>query len=93
MNSSNPLTDSGKVALAEYLLLDANMALLFVQRASQTSDPKLQERRLKAAAKAYDRIIAFIPRVSLTPAQMLLLEQRLSRLRSLLKMRPSEVAH
>jgi hypothetical protein len=87
MNSSDPLNDSGEAAMARLLLLDAEMALLFIRRAENTSQPTLKERRLKAAAKAYDRIMAFIPRVALAPAQIALLGRRLSILRSHLKMR------
>ena len=86
MRSRDPLTDSGEAAMARFLLLDAEMALLFVKRAENTTQATLRERRLKAAAKAYDRIIAFIPRVALAPAQMALLERKLSILRSHLKM-------
>ena len=84
-DSLNQLTDSGKLAMGDVLLLDAEMALLFVRRAANTSNSALQERRLKAAAKAYDRIIAFVPRVSLTEVQMTVLAQKLSALRSSLK--------
>jgi hypothetical protein len=86
MNSSDPLNDSGEAAMARLLLLDAEMALLFIQRAENASQPTLKERRLKAAAKAYDRILTFIPRVALAPAQMALLGRRLSILQSHLKM-------
>lgn len=79
--------------MAELLLLDAEMALLFTRRASKIFDPAQKERRLNAAAKAYDRIISFIPRVALAPAQMALLERRLSDLRSHLKKRSSDVTH
>jgi len=71
--------------MAEVLLLDAQMALLFIRLAGTTSNPLLKKRRLKAAAKAYGRIIAFIPRVSLTGEQMALLERRLSILEAHLK--------
>lgn len=91
MNSSDPVADSGKVAMAEFLLLDADMALLFVQRARNAANPTLAVRRLKAAAKAYDRIIDFIPRVSMTADQMARLENKLSALRSRLNMHPADL--
>jgi hypothetical protein len=82
MKSLKPLTDLGKLTMAELLLLDAELALLFIQLAGSTSDLILKKRRLKAAAKAYGRIIAFIPRVSLTAEEMALLQGRLSALQS-----------
>ena len=72
--------------MAEVLLLDADMALLFIELAGTTRNSMLKERRLKAAAKAYCRIINFIPRVSLTGVQMAQLERRLSTLQSHLKL-------
>ena len=87
MNSPDQLTDSGKAAMGKLLLVDAEMALLFFRMAWNTSDSTLKERRLKAAAKAYDRIITFIPRVSLTAEQLTVLGQKLSALRSCLRPR------
>jgi hypothetical protein len=85
MKSPNQLPDSGKLTMAELLLRDAEMALVFIQLAGSTSDSVLKKRRLKGAARAYGRIIAFMPRVSLTPEQMALLQQRLSALQAHLK--------
>ena len=93
MNSSDPITDSGKLAMGEILLRDAEMAVLFIRIAENGPDCALNDRRLKAAAKAYDRIIAFMPRVWLTVRQMALLEQRLSVLRSHLKIHSMDVTH
>ena len=87
MNSPNQSIDPGKKTLSEFLLIDAEMALLFTQMAGNTSDSTLKVRRLKAAAKAYDRILAFIPRVPLTTEQMNELGQKLSVLRSRLRPR------
>lgn len=83
----NPLTYSGKATMGQLLLVDADMALLFLRMAWNTSDSTLKERRLKAAAKAHDRIIRVLPRVSLTAEQLTVLCQKLSTLRSCLRPR------
>jgi hypothetical protein len=84
MTSFDPPADSSKAAMGNLLLIDAEMALAFVRRATKTSDPMLKARRLKAAAKAYDRIITFLPQASLTTEQMIVLQQKLSVLQSFL---------
>ena len=70
--------------MGKLLLVDADMALLFLRRAWITTDLTQKKRRLKAAARAYDRIITFIPRASLTGEQMIVLQQKMSTLRSCL---------
>ena len=85
MISPHQLTDPGKAAIGRLVLVDADMALLFMRMAWNTSDSTLKERRLKAAARAYERIITFLPRVSLTTEQLTVLGRKLSTLRSCLR--------
>lgn len=87
MISSYQFTDSGKAAIGKLVLVDADMALLFMRMAWNTSDSTLRECRLKAAARAYERIITFLPRVSLTTQQLTMLGQKLSMLRPCLRPR------
>ena len=93
MSPSDQLNDSVKLTMGRFLLLDADMALLFIQLARNSPDSVIKDRRLKAAAKAYDRIIAFIPRAALAPAEMALLSRKLSVVQSHLKIRSSDVSH
>lgn len=88
MNSLDPATDSGKVAMGNLLFIDAEMALCLARMARDTTDPTIRKRRFKAAEKAYYRIIAFIPRVSLTAHQMASLEKQLCDLQIHLKDAP-----
>ena len=62
----NLARDSANAAIAELLLLDADMALSFIEYAEADSEKQTRMRRLNAAKKAYERVVKPIPRASLT---------------------------
>jgi hypothetical protein len=76
----NLARDSANAAIAELLLLDADMALSFIEYAEAASEKQTRTRRLNAAKKAYERVVKLIPRASLTTEQTILLGQRLAML-------------
>ena len=85
MDHPDQIRDEARAATADFLLIDAGMALSFLQLADKTDNPETRDRRRKMAIKAYDKIIALMPRVALTGDQRALLERKLLTVRSRLE--------
>lgn len=68
-------------AQAQFLRVEASLALCFVSIASQSQDPIRIDRLTKSGRKAYDTLVHFMERVYLTPRERAHLMTSLSRLR------------
>ena len=83
MTSLDQVRDSANGAMANFLMIDAEMALSLAQLADNTANPETRDRRRKTAAKAYHKIITLMPRVvALTGGQKDSLEKTLLAVRS-----------
>jgi len=85
MTSPDRIRDSAAAAMSEFLLIDADMALSFLELAEKTDDPNMRDRRQNVATKAYRKIIALMPKVTMTGEQKAVLESKLSAVRGRLK--------
>jgi hypothetical protein len=72
-------------ASAEFLKIDVDTALTFLQIASQTGDEVRRQRNLEAARRAYDTVVRLMERVTLSEQESQTLTVRLERLRTQLE--------
>lgn len=77
MTSLDQVRNSANLAMAEFLLIDAEMALSLLRLADNTGNPETKDRRRRTAVKAYLKIIDLMPRVALTGGQKDSLERKL----------------
>lgn len=68
-------------ANTEFLRLDLQTALTFTGLALNTDDPAKKDRNQRAARRAYDTILRFMQRVTLTEDEARFFEENLPRLK------------
>jgi len=85
MTSPDRLRESAAAAMHQFLLIDADMALSFLRLADDTTDPHIKDRRKNVATKAYRKINALMPKVTMTGEQKAVLEEKLFTIQSRLK--------
>lgn len=69
-------------ASIEFLKIDLQTALTFLQIARQTQDELRKKRNCLAARKAYETVVRFIRKTELSPEDMRFIKQRLEQLQS-----------
>lgn len=69
-------------ASAEFLKIDLETALTFVKIARQTPDDVRKKRNCRAARRAYETVMRFIPKVELNPQDAQVITLALNQLRS-----------
>lgn len=69
-------------ASAEFLKIDLETALTFVDSSRQTRDAFRKKRNCQAARKAYDTVVRLISRVNLTANDTLVVNRRLELLKA-----------